>query len=61
MTHPIIRFDKVRKEFPNGTVGVNDVSLDIAGNEFFALLGPSVCSRALSDPPAAASGLMGRT
>jgi len=44
-TQPFIRFDKVRKEFPNGTVAVDDLSLDISGNEFFALLGPSGCGK----------------
>jgi spermidine/putrescine ABC transporter ATP-binding subunit len=42
---PFISFKGVTKEFPNGVKAVDDVSLDIGNNEFFALLGPSGCGK----------------
>ncbi len=40
----LIRFDHVTKRF-GSFVAVDDVSLDIAAGEFFALLGPSGCGK----------------
>ncbi len=40
-----IVLDRVRKEFPNGYVGVDDVSLTIADGEFMVLVGPSGCGK----------------
>ena len=39
-----IQLNSVTKKFQNNTV-VNDVSFDIADNEFFILLGPSGCGK----------------
>jgi putrescine transport system ATP-binding protein len=44
LTTPMVRFSGVTKRFGSFTA-VNDVSLDIAKGEFFALLGPSGCGK----------------
>ena len=44
-TTPIIRIRNVTKRFAGSVVAVDDVSLDIVDNEFFALLGPSGCGK----------------
>jgi putrescine transport system ATP-binding protein len=41
---PLVRLDRVTKRFGDVTA-VDDVSLDIAAGEFFALLGPSGCGK----------------
>src|SRR3546814_11600022 len=41
----IIQFQSITKRFPGGVTAVDGVSLDIANNEFFALLGPSGCGK----------------
>ena len=41
---PLVRFEAVSKRFGE-TVAVDDVSLDVAQGEFFALLGPSGCGK----------------
>jgi len=41
---PIVSIRRVRKTF-GPVVAVNDVSLDVLANEFFALLGPSGCGK----------------
>ena len=41
---PILQFERVSKSF-GATVAVDDVSIDIAEGEFFALLGPSGCGK----------------
>ena len=38
-------FAGVSKTFPGGVIAVDDVYIDIAQNEFFALLGPSGCGK----------------
>lgn len=45
MTEPIVSMRNVSKKFPGGVIAVDNVSIDIAQNEFFALLGPSGCGK----------------
>ncbi|MEV4629420.1 sn-glycerol-3-phosphate ABC transporter ATP-binding protein UgpC [Micromonospora sp. NPDC049523] len=40
-----IVLDKVSKKFPDGTVAVHDVDLEIADGEFVILVGPSGCGK----------------
>ncbi len=40
-----IVLDKVSKKFPDGTVAVSDVDLEIADGEFVILVGPSGCGK----------------
>jgi osmoprotectant transport system ATP-binding protein len=41
----VIRLESVRKEYPNGTVAVHGLSLDVADGEVTVLLGPSGCGK----------------
>jgi spermidine/putrescine ABC transporter ATP-binding subunit len=45
MSEPIVSIRNVSKTFPGGVKAVDDISFDIAQNEFFALLGPSGCGK----------------
>ena len=45
MTEPIVSIRGVSKKFPGGIIAVDNVHIDIAQNEFFALLGPSGCGK----------------
>jgi spermidine/putrescine ABC transporter ATP-binding subunit len=45
MSEPIVTIRNVSKKFPGGVVAVDNVNIDIAQNEFFALLGPSGCGK----------------
>ena len=45
MTSPIISIRNLTKRFGEAIVAVDDVSIDIAAGEFFALLGPSGCGK----------------
>ena len=38
-----IILDHLSKRFPDGAIGVNDISLDIPDGEFIILVGPSGC------------------
>jgi multiple sugar transport system ATP-binding protein len=40
-----IVLDHISKTFPDGAIGVNDISLDIADGEFIILVGPSGCGK----------------
>jgi multiple sugar transport system ATP-binding protein len=40
-----IRFDCVTKRFPDGTVAVNELTLEVADGEFMILVGPSGCGK----------------
>ena len=42
---PGLTLDHVFKEFPGGTVAVNDLSLEIADGEFMIFVGPSGCGK----------------
>jgi osmoprotectant transport system ATP-binding protein len=41
----MIRFDHVRKVFPDGTVAVGDLSFDVAEGDVVTLVGPSGCGK----------------
>ena len=45
MSEPIVSIRNVSKRFSGGVMAVDNVSIDIAQNEFFALLGPSGCGK----------------
>src|ERR1700712_1606943 len=45
MAEPIISIRNVSKRFPGGVTAVDNISIDIDQNEFFALLGPSGCGK----------------
>jgi len=40
-----ITLDHISKTFPDGAIGVNDISLDIRDGEFIILVGPSGCGK----------------
>ncbi len=40
-----IRLDSVRKEYPDGTVAVADLTLDVPAGELVVLVGPSGCGK----------------
>ena len=42
---PAIRLDRVRKQYPNGTVAVHELSLDVPPGEMCMLVGPSGCGK----------------
>ena len=40
-----ITFDQITKRYPDGTVAVDELDLDIADGEFLVLVGPSGCGK----------------
>lgn len=44
-TKPLVRLRGVDKVYANGTLAVQNLNLDIRGNEFISLLGPSGCGK----------------
>ena len=42
---PAIRLDRVRKQYPDGTVAVHELSLDVPAGEMCMLVGPSGCGK----------------
>ena len=40
-----VQLERVSKQFPDGTVAVNDVNLEIEDREFLVLVGPSGCGK----------------
>jgi spermidine/putrescine ABC transporter ATP-binding subunit len=45
MSESIVSIRNVTRRYPGGVVAVDNVSVDILQNEFFALLGPSGCGK----------------
>ena len=45
MAEPIVSVRNVSRRYPGGVTAVDNVSVDIMQNEFFALLGPSGCGK----------------
>jgi spermidine/putrescine ABC transporter ATP-binding subunit len=45
MAEPIVSVRNVWRRYPGGVIAVDNVSIDIEQNEFFALLGPSGCGK----------------
>ena len=44
-TDPVIEFRSVRKEYPDGTIAVGDLDLEVRPHELLALVGPSGCGK----------------
>jgi osmoprotectant transport system ATP-binding protein len=42
---PVITFDSVRKQYPDGTVAVDDLDLQVEDGEVVVLVGPSGCGK----------------
>ncbi|QTE30423.1 ABC transporter ATP-binding protein [Pengzhenrongella sicca] len=42
---PVIRFERARKEYPDGTVAVDGLDLEVFEHEMLVLVGPSGCGK----------------
>jgi len=42
---PLVKIERVSKRFPNGTLALQDLSLEIGEHDFISLLGPSGCGK----------------
>ncbi|HEY8718370.1 ABC transporter ATP-binding protein [Pengzhenrongella sp.] len=42
---PVIRFERARKEYPDGTVAVRELDLEVYEHEMLVLVGPSGCGK----------------
>lgn len=42
---PVIRFEQARKEYPDGTVAVSELDLEVFPRELLVLVGPSGCGK----------------
>jgi len=42
---PLVKIDRVSKRFPNGTLALQDMSLEIGEHDFISFLGPSGCGK----------------
>src|SRR6266849_5440107 len=40
-----IRFEDVSKQFPDGTLALSNIAIDVADGEFVVLVGPSGCGK----------------
>ena len=45
ITAPVIRFERARKEYPDGTVAVSGLDLEVYEHELLVLVGPSGCGK----------------
>ena len=45
---PLVSLRRVGKAFPNGTLALRDLDLDVRPGEFLSLLGPSGCGKSIS-------------
>ena len=45
MSPALVALRHVRKEFANGTVALEDLSMEVRESEFLSLLGPSGCGK----------------
>jgi osmoprotectant transport system ATP-binding protein len=44
-TAPVIRFERARKEYPDGTIAVQELDLEVYEHELLVLVGPSGCGK----------------
>jgi NitT/TauT family transport system ATP-binding protein len=42
---PLVKIERVSKRFPNGTLALQDMSLEIGEHDFISFLGPSGCGK----------------
>jgi NitT/TauT family transport system ATP-binding protein len=45
VTAPLLRLERLEKRFPNGTLALREMSLDVGEHQFLSLLGPSGCGK----------------